>query len=65
MHMIGTSTDNNSQKYYVIKNSWGTQRNDCGRFLNMSESFVRLKTVAIMVNKKAIPASIAEKLKIK
>ncbi|MDR2652531.1 MAG: C1 family peptidase [Prevotellaceae bacterium] len=65
MHLVGTSADNNNKKYYVIKNSWGTNRNECGGFLNMSEAFVRLKTVAIMVNKKAIPENIAEKLGIK
>ncbi|MDR1346877.1 MAG: C1 family peptidase [Prevotellaceae bacterium] len=64
MHLVGTSTDPNGKKYYVIKNSWGTKRNECGGFLNMSEAFARLKTVAIMVNKKAIPKNIAEKLKI-
>ncbi|MDR2064905.1 MAG: C1 family peptidase [Prevotellaceae bacterium] len=65
MHLVGTSVDNNNNKYYVIKNSWGTNRNSCGGFLNMSEAFVRLKTVAIMVNKKAIPENIAKKLDIK
>ncbi|MDR0420385.1 MAG: C1 family peptidase [Prevotellaceae bacterium] len=65
MHLVGTSTDANNKKYYVIKNSWGTNRNSCDGFLNMSEAFVRLKTVAIMVNKKAIPENIAEKLGIK
>jgi bleomycin hydrolase len=65
MHLVGTSTDSNNKKYYVIKNSWGTNRNECGGFLNMSEAFVRLKTVAIMVNKNAIPENIAEKSGIK
>ncbi|MDR1198612.1 MAG: C1 family peptidase [Prevotellaceae bacterium] len=63
MHLVGTSVDAGGKKYYVIKNSWGTKRNSCGGFLNMSEAFVRLKTVAIMVNKKAIPENIAKKFK--
>ncbi|MDR2293202.1 MAG: C1 family peptidase [Prevotellaceae bacterium] len=63
MHLVGTSTDSINKKYYVIKNSWGTKRNKCGGFLHMSEAFVRLKTVAIMVNKKAIPENIAKKIR--
>jgi bleomycin hydrolase len=62
MHLIGTSNDQKGNKYYVIKNSWGTKRNECGGFLNMSEAFARLKTVAIMVHKNAVPKNIAEKL---
>ncbi|MDR1984358.1 MAG: C1 family peptidase [Prevotellaceae bacterium] len=65
MHLVGTSTDQNGKKYYIIKNSWGTERNEYDGFLNMSEAFTRLKTVAIMVNKNAIPKNIAEKLGIK
>ena len=65
MHLVGTSTDQNGNKYYVIKNSWGVERNECGGFLNMSEAFTRLKTVAIMVNKNAIPQNIADKLALK
>ena len=53
--------DQNGNKYYVTKNSWGTDRNPFGGYLNMSESYVRAKTIAIMVNKKAIPAEIRDK----
>ena len=64
MHLVGISTDQNGKKYYVIKNSWGTNRNSCEGFLNMSVPYARLKVVAILINKKAIPQDIAKKLRI-
>jgi bleomycin hydrolase len=46
----------------MTKNSWGTERNPFGGYLNMSESFVRAKTIYIMVHKDAVPADLRQKL---
>ncbi|MDR1054853.1 MAG: C1 family peptidase [Prevotellaceae bacterium] len=62
MHLTGIVKDQNSTKYYVTKNSWGTDRNAFGGYLNMSESFVRAKTIFIMLHKDAIPKTIKTKL---
>jgi hypothetical protein len=62
MHLTGISKDQTGKKYYITKNSWGTDRNTFGGYLNMSESYVRAKTIAIMVHKNAIPAVIKAKL---
>ena len=62
MHLTGIVKDQNGTKYYVTKNSWGTERNRFGGYLNMSESFVKAKTIFIMVHKDAIPGPIRAKL---
>jgi hypothetical protein len=62
MHVTGIANDQNGTKYYITKNSWGTDRNSFGGYLNMSESFVRAKTIFIMVNKNSIPPAIKTKL---
>jgi bleomycin hydrolase len=62
MHLTGIGEDQNGKKYYLTKNSWDSESNEYGGFLYMSEPYVRLNTIAIMVHKEAIPDEIAEKL---
>lgn len=62
MHVTGITNDQNGTKYYITKNSWGTDRNSFGGYLNMSESFIRAKTIFIMVNRNSVPAAIKAKL---
>ncbi|MDF9830572.1 C1 family peptidase [Parabacteroides sp. PF5-6] len=62
MHVTGIVKDQNGTPYYITKNSWGTERNTFGGYLNMSESYVRAKTIFILVHKDAIPKAIRTKL---
>ncbi len=62
MHLTGIVKDQDGTKYYITKNSWGTARNPFGGYLNMSEKYVRAKTIAIMVHKNSIPQEIKTKL---
>ncbi len=61
MHLTGIAENKKGEKYYIIKNSWGDS-NDFGGYLYMSENFVKLKTVAIMIHKDAIPVEIRDKM---
>lgn len=61
MHIYGIAKDQNGTKYFMVKNSWGTDNKYNGTWY-ASENFVKYKTINIMVHKDAIPAEIKAKL---
>ena len=61
MHIVGTATDQAGNVFYRVKNSWGITGKYDG-FLYVSKAFVALRTTNIMVNKAAIPPTIAKKM---
>ena len=64
MHITGIVKDQNGVKYYKTKNSWGVNYKYDGYWF-MSEEFIRLHSVAIMVHKDAVPKELLKKLNIK
>lgn len=62
MHLVGLSKDSEGTDCFYTKNSWGPSSNAYGGYLHMTDDYVRLKTIGILVHKDAIPKNIKNKL---
>lgn len=61
MLIYGIAKDQTGKKFYMVKNSWGTDSKYKGTWY-ASETFVAFKTMNIVVHKNAIPKEIRAKL---
>lgn len=64
MHIYGVAKDQNGNKYYMVKNSWG-ETGDYKGIWYVSETFIKYKTMNIVVHKNSVPANLKNKLGIK
>ena len=62
MHFTGMVTDQSGSEYFIVKNSWGTDHNDCDGYFYASMPYVALKTINFMVHKDALPKDLRKKL---
>jgi aminopeptidase C len=65
MQIFGTAKDQNGKRYYMVKNSWGTQKSEYKGIWYVSEAYMQYKTNDVLVHKDAIPTAIRKKLGIK
>lgn len=63
MHIVGMYKDQKGTRYFLVKNSWGTENMPQG-FLYVSENYFRLKTINVYVHKDALAKDLRGKLKI-
>jgi len=61
MLIFGIANDQNNNRYYMVKNSWGTANKYKGIWY-VSKPFVLDKTINILVHKDAVPKDIRKKL---
>jgi bleomycin hydrolase len=64
MLIVGIAKDSSDKTYYYMKNSWGFD-NDHKGYVYVSEDYLRYKTLAVMINKNALPVKLLNKLEIK
>ncbi len=62
MLIVGTAVDQEGNKFYKIKNSWGTDDHVYDGYFYASEAFVKLQTVGIAIHKDALPKKLYKKL---
>lgn len=64
MQVTGIVEDQNGDKYFLVKNSWGTKYNNLDGYFFASEAYVKLKTMNIYLHKDALPKELRKKLDI-
>ncbi|PNE29030.1 aminopeptidase [Tannerella sp. oral taxon 808] len=64
MLLYGIARDQTGRKYYMVKNSWGTDTKYKGVWY-VTEAFVAYKTINVAVHKDALPKALRTKLGIK
>lgn len=61
MHIVGMYKDQNGKRFFLVKNSWGTDNLPQG-YLYVSENYFRLKTINVYLHKDGLSKELKSKL---
>ena len=63
-HITGLARDQEGNRFYLVKNSWGSAGHIYQGYHYVSEPYMRAKTLFLMVHKDAVPPPLANRLKL-
>jgi bleomycin hydrolase len=58
MHITGIAKTKEGKKFYIVKNSFGINDGPYNGYIFMSEAYLKLHTVSIMLNRNSLPKEI-------
>jgi bleomycin hydrolase len=64
MHITGLAKDKRGYTFYYTKNSWGTKDKKFDGYWYISEPYIRLKTIAVVLHRDVIPDWLKKKINI-
>jgi bleomycin hydrolase len=63
MHLTGIEKSKSGKTFFVVKNSWGNVGPFNG-YINVSEAYLAINTISLVVPKAALSKELLEKLKL-